>query len=45
MKSYSFESRDVPVLMRTEVLVDGSGPAGTSAAVASARTGAKRLIV
>lgn len=45
MKSYSFESRDVPVLMRTEVLVVGSGPAGISAAVASARTGAKTLIV
>ena len=45
MKSYSFESRDVPVLVRTEVLVVGSGPAGISAAVASARTGAKTLIV
>lgn len=45
MKSYSFESRDVPVLVHTEVLVVGSGPAGISAAVASARTGAKTLIV
>ena len=38
-------ARRIPVLHETEVLVLGSGPAGIGAAVASARMGAKTLIV
>ncbi len=45
MKRFDFEVKNVPVLASTEVLVVGSGTAGISAAVASARGGAKTLIV
>ena len=45
MEKYSLEIKDVPVLARTEVLVVGSGTAGIAAAVASARTGARTMIV
>lgn len=38
-------ARNVPVLRETEVLVLGSGPAGIGAALASARMGAKTLII
>ncbi|NPV45433.1 MAG: FAD-dependent oxidoreductase [Armatimonadetes bacterium] len=34
-------ARDVPVAFRTQVLVCGGGPAGTAAAIAAARQGAK----
>ena len=45
MKQFDFEAKNVPVLASTEVLVVGSGTAGISAAVASARSGAKTMIV
>lgn len=38
-------ARQVPVVLRTEVLVVGGGPAGIGAALAAARTGARTAIV
>ena len=38
-------ARDTPVFMETDVLVVGGGPAGTSAAVAAARTGADVILM
>lgn len=38
-------ARKVPVVVQTEVLVVGGGPAGVGAALAAARTGAKTKIV
>ena len=45
MDQYNFGIKNVPVLAQTEVLVVGSGTAGIAAAVASARVGAKTMIV
>ncbi len=45
MKQFDFEVKNAPVWASTEVLVVGSGTAGISAAVASARCGAKTMIV
>ena len=45
MQQFDFEAKNVPVLATTEVLVIGSGTAGISAAVASARSGAQTMIV
>ncbi|MDR1601414.1 MAG: FAD-dependent oxidoreductase [Tannerella sp.] len=39
------QQRETPVIAMPEVLVVGAGPAGISAAIAAARTGAKTMIV
>ena len=38
-------ARDIPVVAEVDVLVCGGGPAGTAAAIASARTGAKTMLL
>ncbi len=38
-------SRDIPVVEDTDVIVCGGGPAGTAAAIASARAGAKTRLI
>lgn len=45
MKTVFYPAKELPVLAEVEVLVVGSGPAGIAAAVASARTGAKTMLV
>ena len=45
MKQFDLAISNVPVIARTQVLVVGSGTAGIAAAVASARGGAKTMIV
>lgn len=45
MKYIEEPKREIPVIMETEVLVLGAGPAGVAAAVTAAREGAKTLLV
>ncbi|MBR5309154.1 MAG: FAD-dependent oxidoreductase [Clostridia bacterium] len=45
MKYYKESARELPISYEVDVLVCGSGPAGIGAALASARSGAKTLII
>ena len=45
MKTIREEARNIKVFRETEVVVVGGGPAGIAAAVASARTGAKTVLI
>jgi len=45
VKTYHEPARDIPVTRDVDVAVVGGGPAGLSAAIASARTGAKTVLI
>ncbi len=45
MKTYREPARDIPVTRDADVIVIGGGPAGLAAAVASARAGARTVLV
>ncbi len=45
MKTIHEMERDIPVIAETDILVAGGGPAGTAAALAAARCGARVMIV
>jgi len=43
--TYKEAAREIPVFAETDVLVTGGGPAGTAAAIAAARLGARVMLV
>ncbi len=45
MKYYREPARDIPIIEEVDVLVVGGGPAGFSAAINAARTGAKTMLI
>mgnify|MGYP006285610383 FL=1 len=45
MRTYQEPSRDLPVVRDVDVLVVGGGPAGLAAAIASAREGARTVLI
>jgi ribulose 1,5-bisphosphate synthetase/thiazole synthase len=45
MRTVTEPAREVPVLLETDVLVCGGGPAGVGAALAAARTGARTAVL
>jgi flavin-dependent dehydrogenase len=45
MSTYHEPAKDIPITRETDVIVVGGGPAGLAAAIASARNGAKTVLV
>lgn len=45
MQSYISETKTTPVVMECDVLVAGGGTAGTIAAIAAARNGARTVLI
>jgi len=45
VKYYREPARDIPIIEEVDVLVVGGGPAGFSAAINAARTGAKTMLI
>lgn len=45
MPTYHESARDIPVAAETDVLVVGGGPAGIAAVIASARNGARTMVI